>query len=141
MASTYKYIARCFFLGVALTCGPVAAQVQGLEVKRAGDISYVSGGVGAHEQEALKQVESNYNLRLLFAVSGTGAFLAEIAVTIANPSGQILLEAVSDGPYFYAKVPAGTYQVSAAHAGRVQRRSVRVPATGAASEDFRWPPE
>jgi hypothetical protein len=118
-----------------------AAEAVGLEVKSAGGISYVSGGVGASEQEALEQAKSDYNLRLLFAVSGSGAFLAEVPVTIADSGGQVLLEAVSDGPYFYAKVPAGSYRVSAENAGKVQTRSVTVPASGAASEGFYWSPE
>ena len=104
-------------------------------------MEYVSGGVGASEQEALEQAKSDYNLRLLFAVSGSGAFLAEVPVTIADPDGQVLLEAVSDGPYFYAKVPPGSYRISAENAGQVQTRSVTVPATGSASQGFYWSAE
>ena len=118
-----------------------ATQAVGLEVKSAGGITYVSGGVGASEQEALEQAKSDYNLRLLFAVSGSGAFLAEVPVTIADPDGQVLLEAVSDGPYFYAKVPPGSYRISAENAGQVQTRSVTVPATGSASQGFYWSAE
>jgi len=124
-------------LGAVVAVGPVV----GLEVKSAGDISYVSGGVGASEQEELERVKSDYNLRLLFAVSGSGAFLAKVSVTIADDSGQVVLEAVSDGPYLYAKLPAGIYRVSADNAGKVQTRSVSVPASGGVSEGFYWSPE
>lgn len=134
MISKSKICASLLSLGVALAVGPAA----GLEVKTAGDISYVSGGVGTSEQEALEQVKSDYNLRLLFAVTGSGAFLAKVPVSITDQAGQVVLETVSDGPYLYAKLPAGTYSVSAENAGDVQTRNVTVPATGAASEGFYW---
>ena len=110
-------------------------------MKTAGNMSYVSGGVGASEQEELEQIKADYNLQLLFAYTGSGAFLASVPVKIADQSGQILVEAVTNGPYLYAKVPTGTYSVSAEHAGQVQTRSVTVPLTGAASEGFYWSPE
>jgi hypothetical protein len=68
-----KMCAALLSLGAVATVCPAA----GLEITTAGDISYVSGGVGASEQEELEQVEADYNLRLLFAVTGSGAFLAE----------------------------------------------------------------
>jgi len=132
------YLTLLFSICGALICGPIAAESQALEVHTAGDISYVSGGVGASEQEALAQVKSDYNLRLLFAVTGSGAFLAEIPVTLADGKGQVLLEAVAAGPYFYARVPPGDYRISAERAGQVETRSVTVPSAGAVSTDFRW---
>ena len=126
---------------LCLVVALAAAEAAGLEERSAGEISYVSGGVGASEQEALEQVKSDYNLRLLFAVSGSGAFLAKVPVTIADPGGQVLLDAVADGPYFYARVPAGSYRVSAENAGKVQTRSITVPTSGAVSEGFYWSPE
>jgi hypothetical protein len=141
MIRTRKFWALWLFLGTAFAWGPTVARVEGLEVKSAGDISYVSGGIGASEQEALELVKSDYNLQLTFAVSGSGAFLAKIPVTITDTSGQVVVEAVSAGPYFFARLPAGSYRVSAEHDSQVQARSVAVPATGAASEGFSWSPE
>jgi hypothetical protein len=137
MITKSKICAALLSVGAVVAVGPAA----GLEVRTAGDISYVSGGVGASEQEELAQVKSDYNLRLLFAVTGSGAFLAKVPVTIADQAGQVVLEAVSDGPYFYANLPAGTYRVSAENAGNAQTRSVTVPASGGVSESFYWSPE
>ena len=126
-------------LGTASVWAQAPAQPGELTVQSKGDISYVSGGVGASEQEALKKVRSDYNLWLTFAVTGTGAFLADVPVTISDKSGQALLEAVSAGPYLYARVPAGTYRVSADNEGQVQTRTVTVPASGGVPEVFEWP--
>ena len=141
MRSMRRFIALFLALGTSLFCGQAAVQAAPLDVQTAGDISYVSGGVGASEQEALAQMKSDYNLRLLFAVAGSGSFLSAIPVTIADGAGQVLVQAVSEGPYFFARVPPGHYRISAERAGQVKTQSVRVPATGAAAVDFRWAAE
>ena len=39
-------------------------------------IPHVSGGVGYDERTRLEAVKSQYNLRLLFAISGAGSYLS-----------------------------------------------------------------
>jgi hypothetical protein len=124
--------------GVALLGGLAGAEDLGLDVKTAGNISYVSGGVGVSDRQALEQVKSKFNLRLLFAYTKSGEFLADIPVKIVDGAGKSVLDAVSAGPYFYAKLPPGRYRVSADNEGQVQTKSVTVPSSGAASEAFYW---
>ncbi|HSO81549.1 carboxypeptidase regulatory-like domain-containing protein, partial [Thiocapsa sp.] len=50
-------------------------------------VPHVSGGIGASEREAMEQVKSQYNLRLLFAVAGSGAYLSNIRVQIQDAAG------------------------------------------------------
>ena len=57
-------------------------------------------------------VREQYTLRLLFADS-SGSYLADIAVTVADRAGNTLLEAISDGPYLWARLPPGSYRVTA----------------------------
>jgi len=118
--------------------GPALADQPALDVKTAGNVSYVSGGVGVSERQALDQVKSQYNLHLLFAYGKSGAYLADVRVKITKASGGEVLDGVSAGPYFYARLPAGHYRVSADNAGQMQTKSVTVPATGAVSADFYW---
>jgi hypothetical protein len=127
-------------LGTALAWGIGTAQEEGLKVRSSGNISYISGGVGASEQQALEAAKADYNLRLLFAVTGSGEFLAGVPVTIADAAGQVVLQTVSDGPYLYARVPAGSYRVSAEHGGEVKTQAVTLPSGGAASQSFYWAP-
>lgn len=103
------------------------------------DISYVSGGIGGAERAALRAAASSYNLHLLFAGQGSGEYLSSVKVTIANQSGVVVLDAVSDGPYFMARLPAGRYRVTAdAGGGAAQTRVVAVPDRGSASASFFW---
>lgn len=101
-------------------------------------ITYVSGGVGDDEVAALQQVRGQYRLHLLFAVQGNGEYLADLPVTIANAQGLTLLQATSDGPFFFANLPAGTYRITATAEGSAITRTVMVPSSGGVEERFYW---
>ena len=131
-------------LGIVLLIGLAGSLTgfgaSGLEVQFAGDIRYVSGGIGKAEQLALKEARPDYNLHLTFAHRG-GAFLARVPVSIRNESGHVVLEAVSRGPYLLARLPAGDYRVSATNDGNVQTRNISVAPDGPASLRFYWVPQ
>jgi len=103
------------------------------------NIAYISGGIGGGQRAAMRATAPNYNLHLLFAVEGSGAYLSDVKVTAANQQGDVVLDATSDGPYFMAKLPPGTYQITADDGtGGTQTREVKVPAHGAAPISFFW---
>jgi hypothetical protein len=102
-----------------------------------GDVSYVSGGVGSDSALAMRQIEGGYNLRLLFAVRGSGEYLADVRVKLVDRKGNTVLDAVSDGPYFFAKLRPGRYQVVAGNGGTTISRSVDVGAH-AVFQSFYW---
>jgi hypothetical protein len=52
-------------------------------------------------------VAGDYNLKLVFSEKGTGAYLADVKLSIADMKGRKILEAVSDGPWFPV-VPRGS---------------------------------
>lgn len=102
------------------------------------EVPYISGGVGASEREELAQRKGQYNVHLLFAVAGSGEYLAGIPVQIDDHSGVTLLEATSEGPYFYARLAPGEYRITAERAGERQTKGIQVPATGIAAHSFYW---
>ncbi len=108
--------------------------------RAASGVTYISGGVGTSEREEMELVKSKYNLRLLFAMQGSGVYLAAIRVRIEDGAGERLLDAVSRGPWLFANLPPGRYLITADNAGRAQTREVRVPAAGATQQDFYWTP-
>jgi hypothetical protein len=124
------------FLLLSAMALPAHAQEQ--QPQEQNGISYVSGGIGIDGVNAIKSMQSNYNLRLMFASNGSGQYYAEVRVTIMDPGGSALLQAVSDGPYFYARVKPGQYKVMAEAAGVPKTVTVNVPATGAAAQSFYW---
>jgi hypothetical protein len=109
-----------------------------LAPQSANGIAYVSGGVGADEEATMRQMRQQYRLQMLFAVQGTGEYLADIPVTITDPQGRTVLETTAQGPFLYANLPAGTYRVTAVSDGRAITRMVTVPKRGAIEERFYW---
>ncbi len=89
-------------------------------------IRYTSGGVGEGERAELNALSGQFNLRLLFAMQGSGDYLADIRVTIVDKRGETVLSAASSGPWFYAQLPPGAYTVEASTPDQTQRQTVTV---------------
>jgi hypothetical protein len=106
-------------------------------VRKAGEISYLTGGVGKPEREQLKALEKDFNLKLVFS-EADGKFLANVRVVVSDAKGRKLLEDVADGPFFLARMPAGEYRVAATFAGKAQTRNIQVVAGRLHTEHLRW---
>ncbi len=108
------------------------------EVARApSGVMYVTGGVGTEAMDLLKSMEKNFNLKLIFA-NTSGAYLSDVKVTIVDASGNVVLDAMSEGPLLMAKLPAGSYRVDATFGGHPESRKVTVAANKLLTVDFRW---
>jgi hypothetical protein len=101
-------------------------------------VPYVSGGVGEDALARLKAREKEFNLKLVFTLT-EGNYLADVGVSIADASGKALVEHVTDGPVFMARLPAGTYVVAARYSGSAQTRKVSLSAGRLHTEYLRWP--
>jgi hypothetical protein len=88
-------------------------------------ISYISGGIGLDERERLTSIGKNYSLKLVFAVKSR-EYLADVRVKILDNSGKKVLDAVSEGPWFYADLPTGKYTVSASLSGREKQSAANI---------------
>lgn len=116
---------------------PVASADSEAIVQSASGVPYVSGGIGEESIERLNSLARDFNLKLVFALN-SGDYVSDVGVSIANAKGKTLLEATSEGPWFYARLPAGNYQVVATLNGKTVKRQVAVAATKLRTVDFRW---
>ena len=107
-----------------------------LQAQQQGNITFVSGGAGTEDRDALRQVENQYNLRLLFAARN-GNYLAGIAVTLNDMRGNAVLDTIAEGPIFYAHVPPGRYRLTVSNQGQSQSRDISI-GNGAVRADFYW---
>ena len=96
--------------------------------KEQNGVAYINGGVGQEEQTAMRAQRADYNLLLTFATKQSGAYRSDVQLDIMDAKGATLLSAANTGPMFYAKLPAGTYRISAAAEGKVFKRSVKIGA-------------
>lgn len=92
---------------------------------QAADVEVKSGAVGIDERQEFMKTFGNYNLHLAFAEK-SGAYLADVDVTIRDAQGKVLWSGTADGPLFFARVPSGRYSVEAQFAGDTKRRSIQV---------------
>ena len=114
--------AALFFTPFVQAASPAAAQ------EMAGNVSYISGGVGEDEAAAMKSAAAGYPLELQFVQKATprDEFLADVKVRITDRARNVVLDAVASGPFLLAKLPAGTYQIEADHVGVVKRQTVDI---------------
>lgn len=126
----------------------LAGMVQGgawaqAELKQgsSGAVSYVSGGVGSEQREALAARRAEFNLFLTFARRGSGEFLADVALRITDRKGTPVLAVDGVGPQALVKLPPGTYLVNATFDHQDQARSVTIGAgQGGRELVFHWAP-
>ena len=85
----------------------------------------------------LRQVAAEYNLKLVFAAQ-QGNYLSEIPVMIKDSQGQVVLETVTEGPWLYVDVPAGTYTVTATAYEQTRQQVARVNQSGQSELRFAW---
>jgi hypothetical protein len=126
--------AALFALGSGVILPSTAADnLASLEVNQNGTMPFVSGGVGDEERQQIERLSSDYQLKLLFATKGSpNEFLADVKVQIKDKDGKVVLDAVSQGPFLLAKMPAGKYSISADNEGVVKRQTIQL--TGAKSQ-------
>ena len=104
--------------------------------KSGSGVPYVSGGVGDDSQDRMASMSREYNLKLMFTLN-EGNYLAGVNVAITDSRGGKVIDDVSNGPFFFAKLPAGQYTVSATHNGKTQTRKVNV-GKGMQTAHLRW---
>jgi len=117
----------------------VFAEEPALQQQTQGEVSFVSGGVGGDERDAMRAVRSDYNLHLLFSVAGTGEYLSDVKICIKDAGGNNLLETVADGPMFFARLKPGRYIVSVDRDGQIVDKSANIDGKQQASLSFTWP--
>jgi hypothetical protein len=100
-------------------------------------IPYVSGGFGLEERAKLRAIGKTDNLELSFALQNK-EYLGGAEILIKNRNGKEVLEATSDGPLFFAKLPEGTYTVEATAMGKTLEQVAHVPAKGQTQIHFAW---
>jgi hypothetical protein len=111
---------------------PVVAPTVGSE----GSAPYRCGGIGSDESVAMRAEMKNHPLSLLFA-RASGAYLADVAVTVKNASGATALALVANGPVCLVDLPPGRYTVEAASEG-VTKTQVVTLGGGSKTADFRF---
>jgi len=125
----------------ALSLAQDADTPASLEPQKVGSVTYLCGGVGLGEQQAIKAQAGKYDLMLTFAASN-GAYLADVDVEIRSTrkGGDVVLSAKCEGPIMLVDLPgAGTWRVTAQVNGQARQRTVSTASGRVARAVFTWP--
>ena len=136
--------ARRFLLGLVVISLAAAAHADEgtLPAERSqGSVTYVSGGIGKDESDAMKQAASRYSLAIEMAspASPRAQYVADVKIDIRDQRGATVLSTISDGPILLANLPPGRYTVNAARNGASQQRNIVVGSRGPVRAMFSFP--
>lgn len=122
----FSAMAGLFFL---LSAGAAAAAVNFIppfdgqhKIVAKGE-AYYSGGVGITERRQMADMTRNCNLKLVFDTN-TGAYLSAVAVKIQDAKGKVIIDTVSQGPWFSAKLPPAAYRITTVFGNHKYTRNV-----------------
>ncbi len=99
-------------------------------------IDYLTGGVGLKDRMIMKEMEKDYNLKLVFATT-SGNYLAKVHVDILDSKGEKIIEIPSKGPWLFVKLPYGEYMISVTHLEQKKAWRVKV-GKGLKTVMFHW---
>ena len=77
------------------------------KVHKQGGSTYVSGGSAEADRKALFTLAPKFPIQLIFQIGGEVEGVSGVKVTLRNQYGESMLEAVSEGPFFYINPPSG----------------------------------
>lgn len=106
-------------------------------VQQQGEISYISGGIGLGERQAMQSSAADFNLKVQNAVPGR-PYVSDTTVAIVDGQGKEVLRTTLDGPWLMAKLPPGRYTIHASDGTRTQTQAVSVAERGLRDVMFRW---
>jgi len=101
----------------------------GIRTHTDGGVSYVTGGTGKDEREALPALAKGDNLKLVFALQSAEPhrpLVNNVSVQIRDRAGREILGVSDAGPLLFARVPDGTYEVAATVRGRTLTQTAKV---------------
>jgi hypothetical protein len=84
-------------------------------------IAFMSGGVSETGREILQEKGKGYSLKLIFS-SDRGEYLSNVIVKVFDQKNQTILITVSNGPWLFIDLPAGTFEIEASF--RADRKKI-----------------
>jgi len=127
--------------GMTLTLNAIGGTDSHLPAaQKAGEVTYIMGGIGQTEADAIKHAAKYYSLELEFLLKAKpkAEYLSNVQVRIKDAHDKMVLNVNADGPYLLAKMPAGKYTISAERNGKVEHRQIEISATDHRRVVFEW---
>lgn len=99
---------------------------------------FMSGGVGQEEREQMLKMAQGYDLKLEFA-DRRGNYLSDVKVTVDDQHGKEILSTTTAGPWLFADLPQGKYDVKASYGNRTEEiKNLEITQGRPVSRLFHW---
>jgi hypothetical protein len=95
-----------------------------IKVHKQSGIPYVSGGKDEAERKEMQRIANKYPMQLMFTQDGMPDGANGVKVTVKDMKGDHVIEAVSEGPFFYFNPPSGRWTMDAEVGGQTVSRTV-----------------
>lgn len=110
------------------------------------EVCYISGGISSDEIAQFKSRAKEYLLEIVFVQKADPQdsdrpeeYLAEVQLQIKDSKGNVVVDALTEGPFFLADLPLGKYQITADHDGVIKTNVVKISAKKHQRVVFLWP--
>ena len=100
--------------------------------------TYLNGGIGSDEEQYMRGIAKDWPLRMTFAQSPAGEFVAGVRLLITGSKGVPYLQLSDAGPMTYVRVPAGSYRIVASYNGKSETRDVTLDGKTGRNVSFEW---
>ena len=121
---------RGFIAAIVLVAAlsTLSFDVPGVESSSGAPISFLNGGVGKEEADALRAQAPGYPIEMVFVrkVDDREEFLADVHLVVTDGAGQVVFDRAAQGPIFLARFPDGNYTITADFRCATQTRRVAV---------------
>lgn len=84
--------------------------------------AFLDGGIGQTETDSMQAERPKYSLWITTAGKTSGAYLADVDVTILDDKGQQVFERKLEGPWLMIDLPLGRYEVRTRYHDQTQTR-------------------
>ena len=109
-------------------------------------VCYISGGISSDEVSQFKSHANEYLLEIVFVQKTEPQengrieeYLAEVPLQIKDSKGNLVVDTMTEGPFFLADLPFGTYRITADHDGVIKTNVVKIAAKKHQRIVFLWP--
>jgi len=110
------------------------------------EVCYISGGISSDEVTQFKSRANEYLLEIVFVQKTDPEengrieeYLADVPLKIKDSKGNMVVDTVTEGPFFLADLPFGNYQITAEHEGVIKNNTVKIVAKKHQRIVFLWP--
>ncbi len=136
-----NFYIKSILSAIYLTCFSIAcAQIPGTQYFQG--ISYISGGVGEEESQAILAEAKQWPIlvELSQLENGRGVWIFGAKIKVLNANNQVIFDAHADGPYMLINLPAGDYLLEGTYQGVVQKRVIAIKTALPQKTKLFWKP-